>query len=84
MDAITLTEAKTKLEQLVQQVIANAEPTILVSDSGQRVVLISLDEFNTWQETLYLLSNPTNAEHLHHSIQEAEAGQVYPKDLIEP
>ncbi|RKZ93063.1 MAG: hypothetical protein DRR19_02305 [Candidatus Parabeggiatoa sp. nov. 1] len=24
---------------------------------------MSLDEFNAWQETLYLLSNPANAEH---------------------
>lgn len=83
MDAITLNEAKKKLEQLVQQVISNAEPAILVSESGQRAVLISLDEFNAWQETLYLLSNPVNAEHLRHSIREAETGKTYPQELIE-
>jgi len=28
---------------------------------------MSLDEFNSWQETFYLLANPANAEHLRES-----------------
>ena len=84
MDAVTLSNAKDRLEQLIEQVIANAEPTIVVTDSGQRAVLVSLDEFNSWQETLYLLSNPANAEHLRHSIQEAKGGLVIEKDLLNP
>lgn len=35
---------------------------------------MSLEEFNSWQETLHLLSNPANAEHLRHSLQEAREG----------
>jgi antitoxin YefM len=84
MDAFTLNEAKTKLEQLIDQVILDAEPAILVNDKGQRVVLMSLDEFNSWQETLYLLSNPANAAHLRQSISEAKSGYTVEKDLIEP
>ena len=38
--------------------------------------ILSLDEFNSWQETLYLLSNPANAEHLRRSIQEDKAGKI--------
>jgi len=83
MDVVTLNEAKINLEHLINQVISNAEPAIVVTDSGQRVVLMSLDEFNSWQETLYLLSNPANAEHLRKSIAEAEAGYIIEKDLIE-
>jgi antitoxin YefM len=45
--------------------------------------LISLDEFSAWQETLYLLSNPANAERLLKSIQEAKAGRVIERALIE-
>ncbi|WP_416223151.1 type II toxin-antitoxin system Phd/YefM family antitoxin [Tianweitania sp.] len=36
------------------------------------------------QETLYLLGNPANAEHLRQSIAEANAGHVFEHDLIEP
>ena len=83
MNAVTLKEAKLHLEQLVTQVIADAEPTIVVAESGERVVFLSLDEYNSWKETLYLLSNPANAEHLRKSIAEAQAGNVQERELLE-
>lgn len=83
MNAVTLKEAKLHLERLVTQVIADAEPTIVVSESGERAVFLSLDEYNSWKETLYLLSNPANAEHLRKSIAEAQAGNVQERELLE-
>jgi len=82
MNAVTLNEAKQNLERIIERVIEDAEPAVLCTDTGQRVVLISLDEFNSWKETLYLLSNPANAYHLRKSIQEARAGQVEEKELV--
>jgi antitoxin YefM len=83
MDAITTTYASQILDNLVEQVINNVEPTILCNDIGHRAVLMSLDEFNSWQETLYLLSSPVNAEHLYKSIREAREGKTFEKELIE-
>jgi len=71
MNAVTLNDAKQNLEQLIEQVIANAEPTIICTDTGEKVIFLSLAEFNSWKETLYLLSNPANAAHLRQSIAEA-------------
>jgi antitoxin YefM len=83
MNAVTLKEAKRNLEQLVEQVIADAEPTIVVTESGDRVVFLSLDEYNSWKETLYLLASPANAEHLRKSLAEAQAGQAQDRELLE-
>ena len=83
MDAITINQAKQNIDRLIQQVIADAEPTIICDDEGQKVVILSLDEFNSWQETLYLLSNPANADHLRRSIQEDESGKAIERKLIE-
>ncbi|MEM7115609.1 MAG: type II toxin-antitoxin system prevent-host-death family antitoxin [Chloroflexota bacterium] len=83
MNAVTATRAKKNLESLIAEVVANAEPTIVSTDAGDSVVLLSLEEFNAWQETLYLLSNPANAAHLRQSIAEAKAGQFMEKALIE-
>ncbi len=58
MDAVTLKDAKRNLEQLVEQVIADAEPTIVVTESGDQVIFLPLDEYNSWKETLYLLGTP--------------------------
>lgn len=83
MNAVTLKKAKRNLEQLVEQVIADAEPTIIVTESGDRVVFLPLDEYNSWKETLYLLANPANADHLRRSIAEAQAGEVHERELLE-
>ena len=63
--------------------IADVEPTIICNDKGNKAILISLDEFSSWQETLYLLSNPVNAKHLLGSIQSAQAGEVIERALIQ-
>ena len=83
MNAITLNEAKKSLDQLIDQVIADAEPAIICNDKGKKAVLLSLNEFNSWQETLYLLSNPANAEHLRKSIAQAKMGKTKERELIE-
>jgi antitoxin YefM len=84
MNATTVKEAKKHLNRLIEQVNADAEPTIICGDQGQKAVLLSLEEFNSWQETLYLLSNPVNAERLRQSIAEAKAGKTLERELIEP
>ena len=82
MNAVTVSEAKRNLEQLIEQVLSDSEPTIVVTESQQRVVLVSLDDYNSWKETLYLLSNPANAAHLRKSIAEAQAGATNEHELL--
>jgi antitoxin YefM len=82
MQAITLKSAKRNLPQLVEQVLADAEARIVVTDAGQQVVVMPLDEFNSWKETLHLLSNPANAAHLRRSMAEAESGNAEQRELI--
>jgi antitoxin YefM len=82
MQAITMKDAKRNLPRLIQQVLDDAEPRIVVTDEGEQVVLMPLSEFNSWKETLYLLANPANAAHLRKSIAEAEAGQAQKWELI--
>jgi len=79
MNAITIEEAKQNLDHVIEHVISDVEPTIILSEHGEKAVLLSLDEFNSWQETLYLLSNPENAEHLRKSIQEARVRKNHRK-----
>jgi len=84
MNVITVNEAKRNLDSLIAKVLSNAEPTIITTDTGQQIVLLPLDEFNAWQETAYLLSNPANAAHLRRSIAEAQLGKLVEREMIEP
>lgn len=83
MDAITTQQASQDLDNLIDRVIADVEPTIICNNKGNKAILISLEEFSSWQETLYLLSNPVNAKHILASIQSAKAGDIIERDLIE-
>ena len=84
MNMVTVNEAKRNLDLLIANVVSKDEPTIIKTDTGQQIVLLSLDEFNAWQETVYLLSNPANAAHLRQSIAEAQSGKTAERELIEP
>jgi antitoxin YefM len=81
VQAITLKDAQRNLPRLVEQVLADAEPRIVVTDTGEQVVVMPLDEFNSWKETLYLLSSSANAAHLRRSMAEAESGQAVKREL---
>ena len=83
MNAVTLKQAKQGLKKLIQQVNSDVDSVIIGDDEENRAVLISLSEFESWRETLYLLSNPANAEHLRQSIKEHRNGKVFEKELIE-
>lgn len=83
MDAMTTQQASNDLDGLIDRVIADVQPTILCNDKGNKAVLISLDEFSAWQETLYLLSNPANAKRLLSSIQSVKSQKVTERALIE-
>jgi antitoxin YefM len=84
MQAFTITQAQQNLAGVIANVVADAEPVIICTDSGQQVVCLPLDEFNSWKETLYLLSNPANADHLRQSVSEIQRGDVHEQKLIEP
>ena len=83
MHAVTLKDAKRNLERLLTQVLDDADPTIVVLESGQQVVVVPLDEYTAWQETRYLLANPANATHLRQSIAEDQAGNSAAQELLE-
>ena len=83
MTVITVDEAKENLEKLIEQVMNDAEPAIVRTAAGDEVVLLSRDEFDSWNETVYLLASPANAAHLRKSINEVEVGRIAEKELIE-
>ena len=84
MNAVTLDEAERDLRGLIRRVVSDAEPTIVLSESGEQAVLVSLNEYNSWQETLYLLSNPANAAHLRRSLAEATRNDGVERELVDP
>lgn len=84
MNVVTVNEAKKNLDSLIQKIFSDAEPAVITTESGRQIVMLTMDEFNAWRETAYLLSNPANAAHLRQSIAEAKAGKTSERELVEP
>lgn len=83
MDAITYTAARQQLAQTMNEVCENHTPVIITRQKAEAVVMMSLSDFNSIQETAYLLSNPANAERLRASVAEAEAGKLITTSLAD-
>ena len=65
MTATTLTKTQKNLPQLVDDVNDSCRPVIIVNEgSGKNAVLVSEDDWNSIQETMYLYSIPGTVENL--------------------
>jgi antitoxin YefM len=83
MDAITYTAARQQLAQTMNDVCENHTPVIITRQRAEAVVMMSLSDYNSIQETAYLLSNPANAEQLRASVADAEAGKLITTSLAD-
>jgi len=65
-------------------IVAEDHEVLIVSRSNEKnVVIISLDEYNAMQETLYLLSSENNAKRLMSSIDDMNQGKFIKRKLKE-
>jgi antitoxin YefM len=77
MRATTATDFRKNLAAELDRVHDDQEPLIIVRSGGKpAAVLMSLEEFGSWEATRHLLSSPENAEWLRESIAEYEGGKV--------
>jgi antitoxin YefM len=82
MNVLTYSEARAGFKQAMDDVCRNHVPMLITRQSGDSVVLLSLDYFNAMQETLYLLSSSKNAQRLAKSIAQLNAGNVSARELL--
>ncbi len=81
MKAITYSAARETLAATMQQVCDDCEPVIITRKRDQAVVMMSLDDYESLQETVYSLRSPANARRLRKSIAQLEAGEGVVRDL---
>ncbi len=84
MNAISVSELRKNLAATIDRVTADHDYTIITREGGKpAAVLMSLEDFASWQETEYLLRSPANAERLRKAVAELDAGKGQTRDLIE-
>lgn len=82
MKAMTYTSVRQNLASTMDEVIDNHDP-VIVTRGARAVVMMSLDDFNGWQETAHLLGTPANARRLLRSIAALNQGEGKSQGLDE-
>ena len=85
MKIVTEQEASSDLARLADEVFVSHAPVIIARADGRSVVLLSLDDYESRNDTEYLLSSPANAARLMDAVAAFESKQGYQeRDLIDP
>lgn len=82
MRIVNFSDARENLKSVIDQVVEDADVTVINRRDAPDAVLMSLDFYNSLMETVHLLSSPANAAHLARSIADADAGLARPRTLI--
>ena len=83
MIAANYTEFRTGLKRYLDDVENNNETLVIKRGTGKGTILLSLVEYNSILETVYLLSSKPNADRLYESINQMKTGKTIRKKLIE-
>lgn len=83
MDSISYTKARAQLAKTMDQVCENHEPVIITRSGEDAVVMLSLEDYKSLEETAYLLRSPKNAKRLIEAIAELERGGGTERELTE-
>lgn len=83
MDTINYSTFRNHLASILDKVNDDHKPILITRQNGKPAVVISLEDFQAYEETAYLMASPKNAERLNLAINEAEAGNTQQHKLIE-
>jgi antitoxin YefM len=83
MRVISFSEARNNLKQVIDRVVDDADVAVISRRDSPDAVVMSLETFNSWMETVHLLKTPANAAHLDKSIQQLRKGKTRMRALFE-
>ena len=67
----------------MMKTVEDRAPVLITRQNGEACVLMSLEEYNSLEETAYLLRSPANAKRLMNSIESLRGGNGREMELIE-
>ncbi len=83
MEVVNYTEFRKNLTKNLNKVNEDKEMVVVSRSKGKNVVVMSLEEYNSINETLHLINSNANRKRLDKAIEEMEKGKFLQKPLIE-
>lgn len=79
--SITYTVARENLASTINRVCEDQAPVVITRNRDQAVVMLSLAEYESLQETAYLLRSPANAKRLIAAVETLNRGKGIKRKL---
>ena len=83
MKALSYTALRSNLAKTMEKVCNDHEPIVITRKSEGAVVMLSLEDYESLEETTYLLRSPKNVRRLLESLSQLEEGRGMVKVLQE-
>ena len=83
MENMNYSSFRTNLASAFDRVNDNHRPILVTRQSGKPAVVMSLEDFKSYEETAYLMASIKNAERLNPAIVQLEKKKGKVKKLIE-
>lgn len=83
MKAVSYSEARQNLSATMVKTVEDRAPILITRQNGESCVLMSLEEYNSLEETAYLMRSPKNARRLMDSVDSLKSGKGVERDIIE-
>ncbi len=83
MDTMSYSAFRGNLASTLNKVNDDHKPVLITRQNGKPAVVISLEDFQAYEETAYLMASPKNAERLNQAISEIESNKAVERELIE-
>ena len=83
MENMNYSNFRNNLSAALDMVNENHNPILITRQSGKPAVVMSLDDFKSYEETAYIMSSARNIERLNQAVEQLEKGQGMTHELIE-
>lgn len=83
MRVVNFTDVRNSLKRVIDEVVEDADFTVISRRDAPDAVIMSLDTFNSMMETAHLLKSPANAQHLAKSIEQYRKGKAKARQLAD-
>jgi antitoxin YefM len=83
MGITTYTNFRQNLKTFLDKVFTDHSPLFVTRANGEDVVVLSKSDYESMQETFYLMKSPKNAERLLLGLEEFEKGLGQERELVE-
>jgi len=82
MKTLSYSAIRNNLAKAIDEVTEDHAPILITRQKGASAVLIALEDFESWQETAYLMRSPVMARRLRRAVTQIESGKAKARKLI--